>query len=139
MQKHAQKGLERAAAPAIAAGGTLTTAGSTALMGGALPPALEAQVQQWKQRAIAEMNDRLAKMGITDSTMQQQFLSYIEQQEQIHRGELASQLYSGGLQGISTGTKPESDVLASATGQAARDNSALANASANIFKMLGSS
>jgi hypothetical protein len=139
MQKRAQQGLERAAAPAVATGGTRTTAGGQALMGGALPPELEAQVQQWKQRAIAEMNDRLAKMGITDSTMQQQYLTWINEQEQIQRGQLAGQLYQGVLQGIQTGTKPESDVLASATGQAARDNNALANASANIFKLLGAS
>jgi hypothetical protein len=71
--------------------------------------------------------------------MQQQYLTWINEQEQIQRGQLAGQLYQGGLQGIQTGTKPESDVLASATGQAARDNNALANASANIFKLLGAS
>ncbi len=137
MQKQAQQRLSAAAAPAVAAGGQLTPAGSQALQGGALPPELEAQVQQWKQRAIAEMNDRLAKMGITDSTMQQQYLMYIDQQEQIQRGQLAGQLYSGGLQGIQTGTGPESAVLSSATGQAARDQGALANASQNIFRLMG--
>jgi hypothetical protein len=139
LQKKAQQQLTAAAAPAIASGGTLTTAGATALEGGQLPPQLEAQVLEWRQKQIAQMNDRLSHMGIADSTMQAEMNAWIDEQEKIMRGQLAGQLYQGGLAGIQTGTKPEGDVLVSATGQANRDNASIANASANIFKLLGAS
>ncbi len=137
LQRQAQRQLTTAAAPAVAAGGTLTDAGSRALMGGALPPEMEAQVQQWKEKQIAQINDQLSRMGIGDSTMRAQYLAWVDEQEKIMRGQLAGQLYTGGLQGIEAGTAPESAVLRSAQAQSNADTAALGNLSQNVFKVLG--
>jgi hypothetical protein len=116
----------------------LVSAGSSAMLGGALPPELESAVQDWKRKAIADMNSRLASMGITNSTAQQEQLSAIEAQEQALRAQYASGLYSSGLQGVQGAYAPTAmtgEIAAQAMSGSAQQSSALQN---SIYKILNS-
>ena len=78
----------------------LTTAGGEAMLGGPLPPGIEAQVNDWKQRTRAEMNSYLSHAGIANSTEQAKWDAWIEQQGYLMGQQLAGGLYGQGLQGL---------------------------------------
>lgn len=136
--KQQQKQQQAMAVPAAASGGALTQAGSTALTGGALPPALEAQVESFKNEARMRYRQQLAAQGITDSSMAGQMESWIENQAQQLRGQLAGNLYGQGLSGIQAAMGPSAAVSQTAMGMAGGSQASLQSANAALSKLLGS-
>ena len=133
-----QRQQQKMAAPAAASGGALTAAGSAALTGGALPPALEAQVEDWKNQSRMRYRQQLAAQGITDSSMAGQLEGWIELQAQKMRGELAGNLYGQGLSGISTAMGPSATVSQTALGMAGGTAGSLEAANKALAQLLGS-
>jgi hypothetical protein len=133
-----QKAQQQMAAPAAASGGALTAAGSAALTGGALPAPLEAQVEDFKNNARMRYRQQLAAQGITDSSIANQYESWVELQAQKLRGELAGNLYGQGLQGIGTAMGPSSQVSQTAMGMAKGTAGSLEGANAALARLLGS-
>jgi hypothetical protein len=134
-----QKQQQAMAAPAAASGGALTAAGSAALTGGALPPALEAQVEDWKNQSRMRYRQQLAAQGITDSSMAGQMEGWIELQAQKMRGELAGNLYGQGLAGVQTAMGPSVAASQTAMGMAGGTQGSLQAANEALAKLLGSS
>ncbi len=96
--QQAQKTAQQAAAPALAAQQALLPAGTSAMLGGALPPGLEAQVNQWANGAKAQARQYYAHAGIQDSTMMAEMDAYIDQLAQGMRAQYAQGLLTGGFQ-----------------------------------------
>src|SRR5262245_33724378 len=96
----AQQTAQGAAAPALAAGQQLIPAGTSALMGGNLPPGLEATVNNWKNSWRQQLRNYYAKAGITDSTMMAQVEAQIEEQAQMLRAQLAQGMISSGTSAL---------------------------------------
>jgi hypothetical protein len=78
----------------------LTAAGGEAMLGGPIPPGIQAEVDAWKQKASAEINSYLAHAGIADSTEMAKWQAYIDQQGYLMGQQLSSGLYGQGLQGL---------------------------------------
>lgn len=136
--KQQQRQQQQMAAPAAQAGGALTQAGQAALLGGALPPALEAQVEQFKNDARMRLRQQLAATGQTDSSAMLQYEAWIESQAQQLRGQLAGNLYGQGLSGIQTGLGPSTAVSQSALGIAGGTQGSLEAANKALAQLLGS-
>lgn len=134
----AQQFQQQTAAPAAAAGSALTSAGQQAMLGGPLPPQMEAQVQAWGEQARAQLRQYFAHAGISDSTMMQQMESWIVEQEQLMRNNLASSELSAGLAGISAAGGPATQMANTAQQQMGGQNNALAAANAAIAQITGS-
>jgi hypothetical protein len=116
----------------------LVSAGSSGLLTGQLNPELEAIVQKKKQEELARYRDYFARSGIADSTMMQSYEAQAEQNAQILRSQLASQLYSSGLQGVQGAYAPTAvsgEIAAMAMGGSAQQASQLQN---SIYKILNS-
>ena len=126
----AQNYQQQTAAPAAAAGAALTSAGSQAVLGGALPPQLEAQVTAWGEQARAQLRQYFAQAGISDSTMMQQMESWIVEQQNLMRNQLAQGELQSGLAATQTALGPSSALANTAAGeqQALQTNMAAANA-----------
>jgi hypothetical protein len=92
-----QRDISRAALPSATA---LTQEGATAMLGGPLPPGIQAQVDDFKRKSKAEINQYLSHAGIADSTMMAQWDAYIEQQATLYGQQLSQGLYGQGLQGL---------------------------------------
>ena len=132
-----ERNLNRMGRDVSAASLPLVGAGSSALMGGALPPALEAQAKQLEEQMRARFRDYAVRNGIQDSTQMAQWESYVDQQIQIMRGQLAQNLYSSGLQGVQGAYAPTvatGQIATAAMGGAANQTS---NVYSNLFKILG--
>lgn len=133
----AEKTAQGAAGTALAAGQQLLPAGTQALMGGNLPPALEATVNQWKNNWRAQIRQYAAKAGIPESTMLAQYEGLIESQGQ----ELHAQLAQGMIQSGTSALQPAIQA-AQAQGQMAlhqgdTTTAAITNANAALAKLLG--
>lgn len=92
----AQKTAQQAAAPALAAGQQLIPAGTQALMGGQLPPALESTVNQWMNNWRTQIRQFAARSGIDASTMLAQYEGMIQEQAQQLRAQLAQGMIQSG-------------------------------------------
>lgn len=132
-----QRQQQQMAAPAAQAGGALTQAGQAALMGGSLPPALEAQVEDWKNRARMQYQQMLASSGQTDSSAALQYDAWLETQAQKLRGELAGNLYGQGLQGVQTALGPSATVSQTAMGMAGGTRGSVEAANRALHDLLG--
>lgn len=132
-----QRQQQAMAAPAAQAGGALTQAGAAALQGGALPPALEAQVEDWKNRARMQYKQMLASQGMTDSTAALQYDAWLETQAQKLRGDLAGGLYGQGLQGLGTALGPSATVSQTAMGLAGGTHGSIEAANKALHDLLG--
>jgi hypothetical protein len=91
---------QQAAQTALGSGTALTTAGTSAMMGGPLPEGLEAQAQQWEDAYRAQVRNYLAKLGGTTSSAATQWEPYIKQQAAIYRQQLAQGLMQPGQTGL---------------------------------------
>jgi len=136
--KKEQQRQQQMAQPAAAAGGALTQAGQSALLGGNLPPALEAQVQDWKNQAKMRYMQQLASQGQTDSSAAIQLDAWLETQAQKLRGELAGNLYGQGLAGVQTAMGPSGAVSTTAMGMAEGTTGSLEAANKALAQLLGS-
>lgn len=92
----AQNTAQGVAAPALAAGQQLIPAGTQALLGGQLPPALESTVNQWMNNWRTQIRQFAARSGIDASTMLAQYEGLIQSQAQELRAQLAQGLLSAG-------------------------------------------
>lgn len=135
--KRQQRNQERMAAPASAAGAALTGAGSSALQGGPLPPQLETQVQAFADDLRSKYRQYLASIGMSDSSAAAEFEGVINQQTAAYREQLAQQLYSGGLQGITTALGPSKEAGGTAAQVVSGVGNQAAATNANLFKILG--
>jgi hypothetical protein len=93
----AEKTAQAAGAPGLAAGQQLIPAGTQAVMGGALPPQLEATVNNWKNNWRQQLRNYYARAGVQDSTMMATIEQTIEAQAQELRAQLAGNLLQSGL------------------------------------------
>ena len=132
-----QKQQAALAAPAAQAGGALTAAGSQAMLGGPLPQQLESQVEQFKQNAKMKIRDYLAKAGISDSTMAQQFDTFIEMQADTLRSQLAQNLLQSGYSGIGAAMGPSGQVSATAQGLMGSTSDTINAANKSIALLMG--
>jgi hypothetical protein len=130
--------VRRFATPMAEQGSALATAGSSALLGGPLPAGLQAQVDQYRQALLAKLRDQYARAGIDVTTMMPQAEAYANQQAMAFAAQLAANLYASGNQGVQAGTGSLGNLAAAATGQSNQAQSAAANASQNIFRILAS-
>lgn len=126
-----QQNLDRAAAlkPVQQAGAEQYLAGKNALLGQApLPAAMEGQVKAWEDETRLKIRDYLARAGIGDSSMAQQYDSWIANQAAQMRATYAGELQKGGLAGFTAGTAPPQDAwfAAQAGQQGAATNDLLA-------------
>lgn len=87
---------------ALGSGTALTTAGTSALMGGPLPEGLEAQAKQWEDAYRAQVRNYLAKAGMTTSSAAAQWEPYIQQQAAIYRSQLAQGMLQPGQTSLQT-------------------------------------
>jgi hypothetical protein len=85
-----------AAQTALGSGQQLTTAGTSALMGGPLPGGLEEQAKQYEDALRAQVRNYLAKTGNATSSAGLQWDNYIRQQSAIYRSQLAQGLIQPG-------------------------------------------
>lgn len=137
--KEMRSAVRQYAEPAAARGNTLAEAGASALMGADLPPALQAQVDQYKAALLARLRDQYARSGVDVSTMMPQAEQYANQQAMAFAAQLASNLYNQGGQGVNTGINAFGNLAATAQGQSNQAQASANNAASNIFKILGQS
>jgi hypothetical protein len=135
--KQAQEQAQQVAAPAAQAGANLTRAGEQAMLGGPLPGQMEQMVQKWRAESRARIQQYLAKSGISDSTMAQQFESWIDQNEGMYRQQLAQSLLQGGYTGISTATGPIGQSGQMAAGQMGGTDKFLREANSSLALLTG--
>ena len=111
--QQATRTQQQAADTSLQTGQQLTTAGTQAMMGGALPPGLEAQAKQWEDAYRAQVNNYLAKAGMGTSSSAAQWEPYITQQAAIYRQQLASGLLAPGQTGLQTAANAGAQVVGS--------------------------
>jgi hypothetical protein len=107
-----QRDVSRAVLPSATA---LTQEGAAAMLGGPLPSGIQAQVDDFKRKSKAEINQYLSHAGIADSTMMAQWDAYIEQQATLYGQQLSQGLYGQGLQGLGVAGSGASALSSSAT------------------------
>lgn len=124
-----QDNLEAIAQQAGSAAAANTAEGQQFLqpsLTGQLPPQLEAQVQQSLQDAINTTKARYASLGLGNSSMVSDQISYLQLQAEAMRGTLAQQLAQTGTQLLSQATSDlsiESNIYSSLMAtQIAQDN-----------------
>lgn len=127
-----------AAAPASAAAARLLPAGTDALLGGALPPELEAQVSQWEQDTRMRFRTMAAHMGIDVSTMEGQVEAWIEEQKPLMRAQLAQQLMGAGGAAASTAISGNSSVAGTAGRQGSELSAAMGGANQALNALMAS-
>lgn len=138
-QRAAVAPLREVAAPAVQAAQQLTPAGAAALMGGALPPHLEAEVEQWRQGAMAQLRDLYGRMGLGTSTTMAELEAWTRQQADLMRAQLARNLLASGLEATGAGQQAlrgAAEVASAAAGQAGQYAGALQEAVAAAQKAL---
>jgi len=99
VQTGAMKRAETAAAPAVSMGQQLTQA----TQAGQLPAAQTTALEQWKERAKADMRAKLAHLGISDSTTMNQYMQAIDMQAEEMKGKLLQSQGALGLEALQTG------------------------------------
>ena len=134
-QKQAM-GTQRQISNAVLPSATqLTQGGASAMLGGPLPPGLQAQVDDFKRKSKAEINQYLSHAGIADSTMMAQWDAYIEQQSVLYGQQLAAGLYSQGIQGLGTAGTGASALASTATQMGAGVPSSISDANKALSKL----
>jgi hypothetical protein len=133
----AQKQQQQTAQPAADAGSQLTAAGTSAMLGGPLPPELESQVQQKIAEMRAQLRSYFAHAGIGDSSMMAEYEGWINMQEQALRSTLAQNLLQSGYGGIGTALGATSALERSAGSQTQNTNALLAGANQAISLLTG--
>jgi hypothetical protein len=132
----AEKTAQSAAAPALAAGQQLLPAGTSALLGGNLPPALEATVNQWKNNWRTQLRQYAAKAGIPESTMMAQYEGIIESQAQELRAQLAQGMITSGTSALQPAIQASQVQGQMALHQGDTTTAAISNANAALAKLL---
>lgn len=115
MQRQAmgtQRDISRAVMPSAT---ELTQQGASMMLGGPLSSGIQAQVDDFKRKATAEINSYLAHAGIADSTEMAKWQMYIETQATLYGQQLASGLYGQGLEGLATAGGSASALSSTAT------------------------
>jgi len=133
----AQKQEQRIAEPAANYAAAVIPAAQTAVLGGPLPPGLEAQVDKFRRDAISRYRDYFSRAGISDSTMMQQVESMVDEQAVILRSQLAERLATSGFEGSRVALGPEQAVADQATRQLGTTGAAIADANRAIAILLG--
>jgi hypothetical protein len=122
LARQGQQMQQQSAAATQAAAAPLTQFGQQELQAaqqGNIPPAIQAQIQQWKQGAIAAANDYMARSGQGNSQAREQWLAYIEQQAKAMEAAYLQDEQKLGIQGLSAGAQAlassgkQADALAS--------------------------
>jgi hypothetical protein len=94
-------------------------------------------VEQFKQNAKMKIRDYLAKAGISDSTMAQQFDTFIEMQADTLRSQLAQNLLQSGYSGIGAAMGPSGQVSATAQGLMGSTSDTINAANKSIALLMG--
>lgn len=128
-----QQHASAAAAPAVAFG----TDTLNAAAGGNLTPALQAQIDQWTQRAKADATARLASMGLGNSTDINQLYAMIDQEAMAMKGQMLQQQEETGLAGLQTGVSAGSSVMGSSQAQQAQLAQLIQGANQALGQMAG--
>jgi hypothetical protein len=127
IQKRAQRLQEQTAGQTAAAAAPLTQFGSQQLQqaaGGQIPPAIQAKIDEWKQGALAQAKDYMARSGQGNSQAMTQWEQYIEQQAKAMEAAYLQQEEQLGIQGLTQGAQvlgstgsQSGNLAAGATGQ----------------------
>ena len=129
-----QKQALAAAAPAVAFGQKQLEQAQA----GKLSPALEASVEQWKTSAKANMAQRLASMGLGNSTAMEQINAEIDKQALAMRASLLGQEEETGLSALQTGVSAGTGVTGPAQNQQAMLSSLIQSANQTLGLLAGS-
>jgi hypothetical protein len=138
LQERSWEAQQQAMAPMLRAGAGLTEAGFQGVMGGALPDGLEAQVEDWKRRSMAQLEQHMASSGQGDSSTRAQWQAYIDQQAGLYRQQLAQGLLGQGYQGLGGASTTASNAGAQAGAATQGAASAMSAAQQSLAQMLAS-
>lgn len=136
MQKKAEKQAVAATDPLRAGGSTVLAAGNSAMMGGNLPPNLEAQVQQMESAQIQQIRQTMANMGLAGSTMEQQMIEDMKARTLQYRNQIAQNLAQTGQSEISAGVAPLAGVAATAGNNVGGITNSVTQAQGAINKLM---
>jgi hypothetical protein len=130
------KTAQAAAKPAVASAQALTPAGTQALLGGPLPPELEAEVTAMMNNARAQIRQLAASLGIPEGTAEAQMEGWIQEQAATMRTQLAQGLLAGGTgaTGAAVGAAGTAGELAGS--QAASQTAAVTAANQALMRLL---
>jgi hypothetical protein len=115
----------------------LMTAGSSAMLGGSLPPGLQQQVEDYKRTAKGQLRDYYARNGIADSDTLARAEAEVDNRALMLQEQLAAQLYQSGTAGMTGAVAPTAaygQVAAASAGGAAQQTS---NVYKNIAQIMG--
>lgn len=137
IMRTAQERTSAAAAPAVSAASALVPAGASAVMGGALPPHLETQAQQYERDLRARLADFYARAGIESSGQEEQEAA-ITSLVASYRQQLAQGILNSGLDASKTAIGGESNLISSASKEGGTLSSAMLSANQAMGQLLGS-
>jgi len=135
----AERGLQGAANTEVGLATPLAQFGQQGMLGGPLAPGQEAQIKAWRERTLAQIRDQAARSGISESTMMQQMQSWVDEQEQIMRGQMAAQTYQAGTAGLQIGSGDLARLGLISSGAAGTAQQQEQQLYQNIFNVLGAS
>lgn len=136
--KRLTQNVVNTAQPLATTGAMLSGSGASALMGGALPSGLQAQVDEYKQQLVGQLRDQYARSGIDVSTQMAQIMEYANERANAYAAQLATNLYNQGITGANAGMAPQQSIASGQYAQADKSASAAGSATDNIFKILAS-
>ncbi len=128
-----QRDISKAVLPSATA---LTEQGASAMLGGPLPSGIQAQVDDYKRRSMAQINAYLSHAGIADSTMMKEWEMYIDQEATLFGQQLAAGLYGQGLQGLGVAGSGASALSSTASQMSAGVPSSIAAANNSLSRLL---
>ena len=102
------------------------------LTSGQLPPGAQSAVNQGVASAKAAIRAKYASLGLSGSTMETQDLANIDMQQQTQVFQLASNLFSQGIQGAQLSEQIYKDLLGANTQQNAATGQAIGNLAAAL-------
>lgn len=134
----ARQSVFNTARPASESAAALIPAGTTAVLGGPLPPGLQAEADFFRSDALQRLNGTFAHLGITDSTMMQSLRNQVEQQYIILKERLGSQLLSSGGTLLTQSAQPLIGVAQNAQTQTSEADRAISASTEALATLLGS-
>lgn len=137
IMKRAQERTAAASGPAVSAASALVPAGTSAVMGGPLPPQLETQAAQYERDLRARLQDFYAKAGI-ETTGEQEQEAAIQSLVAAYRQQLAQGVLNSGLDASRTAIGGEGNLINSTRAEGNTLNSAIQNANQAAAQLLGS-
>ncbi len=134
--ERSQRQMEGMGAAGAGAATTLIPAGSAAMLGGPLPPGLQAEADMWKADAQQRVRSYAAKAGISDSTMMATMENQIDMQYNILKQKLSESLLTAGTAAEAGAMGPLSGAANTAQAQLNSADAAIAAAYKSLAMLM---